>query len=114
MSLYVCTGVLRPPAEGDQADPVISTLQAIDQTSGHPDDRDRADPHGVRARVDLRLAPVEAGVVIVDPYPFDEDAISVSAPARVIPDRRYTSREEARDAVAAAESVQIDCELRRA
>ena len=52
-------------------------------------------------------------VVIVDPYPFDEDRISVSATARVIPDRRYASTEEGRDAVAGAESVQIGAELRR-
>jgi hypothetical protein len=113
LSLYVCTGVLCPPGEGDQSVPVISTLKAIDQTPGTRTVETVPTRTGSE-RVDLRLTPVEPGVVIVDPYPFDEDRISVSATARVIPDRRYASTEEARDAVAGAESVQIGAELRRA
>jgi Protein of unknown function (DUF3891) len=113
MSLYVCTGVVRPPAEGDETVPVISTLKAIDQTPGTRTIEAVPTRTGAE-RVELRLTPVEPGVVVVDPYPFDEDGISVRATARVIPDRRYASPEEARDAVAAAESVQIGAAFRRA
>jgi hypothetical protein len=113
MSLYVCTGVVRPAADGDRPVPVLSTLKAIEQTPGTRTIETVPTRTG-SARVDLRLTPVEPGVVVLDPYPFDEDGIGVSATASVIPDRRYESTEEARDAVAAAESVQIGVEFRRA
>jgi len=111
LSLYVCTGVFS--AGDDEPVAVTSTLKALDQTPGSrvivavP-------PRTGSDRVDLRLTPVEAGVVTVDPYPFDEDALSVSAIARAIPDLRYASAQEARAAVTAAECVRIGCELRRA
>jgi hypothetical protein len=111
LSLYVCTGVFRPA--DDERVAVTSTLKALDQTPGARVIA-AVPPRTGSDRVDLRLTPVEAGVVTVDPYPFDEDALRVSAIARVIPDLQYASAQDARAAVAAAESVRIGCELRRA
>jgi hypothetical protein len=49
----------------------------------------------------------------VDPYPFDVDELTVGITAKVIPDRRYDSPEEARQAVASAQEETVGCRFTR-
>jgi hypothetical protein len=112
LSLYLCTAVLRPGGEGDAALPVTATLRGIDQALG---DRtiEAVPEHSGGDRVALRMTAVQENVVTVDPYPFDQPAISVVALARVIPDHHYESAEQVTAALGAGERAQITCELRR-
>ena len=112
LSLYVCLIDLSP-ADGAPARPVASTLKGIDQEPGVRT-IPSVPPHIGGARVELTLRAVEPGVVTVDPYPFDEDDLVFSVPARAIADRRYANADDARRALEAAEARAISCRMRRA
>lgn len=111
LSLYVCM-INLSPAEGVPARTVASTLKSIDQ---EPGERTIASvplrPGG--ERVELTLRPVEAGVVAVDPYPFDAPEVTFGVPATAIPDRRYETVDELSAAVEAGRRLAIECRMTR-
>jgi hypothetical protein len=109
LSLFVCAANLAP---GDGAPPRLLTdvLGSIVQEPGArvvksvplaPDEQ----------RVDLLLEPTAAGVVVVDPYPFDQDPVQLSVSGPAIPDQRYESQDAVRDALAHATDVTFGCSL---
>jgi hypothetical protein len=112
LSLYVCLIDLSP-ADDVPARPVPSTLKGIDQQPGVR--TIQSVPLRVGGdRVELTLRAVDPGVVIVDPYPFDEDDVEFSVPATAIPDRHYADADEVRQALEDGDERTITCRMRRA
>ena len=113
LSIYVCMNVHTPAPEGDQAQLLGLTLRSLDQEPGA-----RIIPNVPTAiggeRVDLELRAVEPGVIVVDPYPFDENEVELSIVATSIADRRYASQEDARSAVEKGEKLTVTCRMIRA
>jgi hypothetical protein len=56
----------------------------------------------------LALRPVGEGDVIVSPWPFRERSLTVSVPARLVPQREYASDDDFRQALAAAEGLTLN------
>jgi hypothetical protein len=110
LSLYACV-CDTTPAEGPTLQ-VFQTLKSIDHVPGA-----RTIPSVPVSiggeRVEITLTAVEPGVVTVDPYPFDVESLSVGITAKVIPDRRYDSPQEAREAVASAREETVGCRFTR-
>jgi hypothetical protein len=112
MSLYVCSCVLEPAANGDAPVAVISTLKTIDRQPG-PRAIESVPRRAAGERTDVVLTAIEPGVVAVDPYPFNTDRFRVGVRALAIPDRRYLSPQDVAAAVATAAEVRIECEFMR-
>lgn len=108
LSLYVCM-IPSEPAAGE-ARTVASTLKSLDQEPGTRMIEGLPTSVGGE-RVDVTLTPLEAGVVALDPYPFDIPALELSVTGRAIPDRTYDGREDARAALDAAEEVTVACRM---
>jgi hypothetical protein len=110
-SLYVCVIDLEP-VDGEPR-PLPPVLKALDREPANALIQNVPTRIG-GAAVDIALRPRERGVVAVNPYPFSEDAVRFSVKGRVIADGPYDSAEAAREAVAQAEVVTIECEMTRA
>ena len=76
------------------------SLQAVPHDPGDPG-------------VDLRLTPAGPRAAICDPFPFSTDAVALPVAARVIPDRRYDSRDDLRYALREAPWVTREYCVRR-
>lgn len=112
LSLYICVARLDAPDVASEPMLLSSTLRPIDQKPGRR--RIPAVPTRIgQPAVDLDLTVFEAGVVIVEPYPFTAPAVAFSVAAVVIPDRRY-EEDEMPAAIKAAERVTISCQMRPA
>ncbi|MHC8505048.1 DUF3891 family protein [Pseudonocardia artemisiae] len=110
LSLYACVCDTVP--DDGPVRQVFETLKSIDHVPGV-----RTIPSVPVSiggeRVEITLTAVERGVVAVDPYPFDVDELTVGVTAKAIPDRRYDSAEEARQAVASAREEKVGCRFVR-
>lgn len=110
LSLYVAVCDLEPAGAQERALGLVQALYGIDHAPGPR--LVQAVPRRIAGeRVDLCLTGRGDGVVVVDPYPFDDDPLEFELAAREIPDRRYRTADEARRAVAAAEPVRITCTM---
>ncbi len=111
LSLYVSMSNLDPAGDAE-VEPVVSTLYSIDQVPGPR--LVESVPLGIgAARTDITLTAVGDGVVVVDPYPFDDDSVEFALTGRTIPDRRYESPEAARAALDSADEVTVTCRMTR-
>jgi hypothetical protein len=95
------------PGDGPTAH-VFDSLASIDHAPGQRTIPSVPVAVGVD-RVRLTLTPVRPGVVELDPYPFDVDELAVTVPARVIPDREYSSSSDVRNALADARHEEVNC-----
>ena len=111
LSLYVCLIDLSPADVPARA--VHETLRGIDQEPG-PRTIGAVPVRVAGKRVELRLEAREPGVVVVDPYPFDEDRLEWTVSARHIADQPLDSAGEAASAVHNADETSITCVMTRA
>jgi hypothetical protein len=95
ISLFLCLADLTSPTEGHTNPiPVPVTMRPIDQ----PDAARLVPSVPVAAGgpyVDLTLTIPEPGVVVIDPYPFAEEGLTVGVPGRQLEDRPFDSAEAA-------------------
>ncbi len=109
LSLYVCLIDLTP-SSGVAPRPVAATLAAIAQQPGP-----RTIPSVPRAvgaqRAQLTLTPIDAGVVRVEPYPFDVGELECVVAAKALEDRSYRDAADCEAAFASAPSVALRCLL---
>jgi uncharacterized protein DUF3891 len=63
--------------------------------------------------IDLQLTPDGPRAAICDPFPFSADEVALPVAARVIPDRRYGSHDELREALAESPWVTREHWIRR-
>jgi Protein of unknown function (DUF3891) len=112
VSLFICLSNLSPPERHVEPKSLIPTLKAIDHEAA-PLVVESVPCEVAGKRADLTLRAVEEGVVAVEPYPFDEDAVDFEVSAMAIPEQRFESHDDAREAIAAGEQLTLACTLTR-
>lgn len=109
-SLFAAMADVRPTE--DPPVPVARTLKSIDQKPG-PRIIQLVPTRVGGRRTDLTLTPVSAGVVAVNPFPFDGDVVA-HLDARVIPDRAYRDQDDLDRTLVDAGRTTLECRFTKA
>lgn len=91
VSLFVCLRDLDRPGAEERIGPVSPEISGAD--------------------VEIVVRAIGDRTVTVDPYPFDASTLEVGVPARIIPDRDYTSEDDLTRTVRSAREMVIKCRI---